>query len=342
MAEDTVRRIIITSAGASALLNLHKVGKNGKLPIGLEVGKLAEDTFKSLTLEKAVELLLNVMVTYYGNKDYNSRENKLWSAEVSSLTPIAVNPQDTLYFIGGTRMDGVIDEGQVCGEALAKYYTMQHIPAEFIPVEGFTHDSDDKLRKPLDFLEALNNLVASLRKAEPTTPILINLTSGYKLASIYAALVGLMYGCELYYLHESMGEMFGLPPITADVLAGLGERSEYIKQDEYTSLPATVQRLYVKDGQKYHLLSLVDVVTSLPQPNWRRLDQPDRQRHEYLRKERLELQEILQDYEKRQRRESDPHELLRLVSEIERTKVQIVGVDKELDALALKLGLPNR
>ena len=64
--------------------------------------------------------------------------------------------------------------------------------------------------KPQELLHRLEEVVMREQRANPRATIVINLTAGYKVGAIFAAIVGLMHNCEVYYSHEEMRTPYGL------------------------------------------------------------------------------------------------------------------------------------
>jgi CRISPR-associated protein (Cas_APE2256)/CHAT domain len=261
-------RIIISTVGISATFS-----------------KLIEDQegFKlKLNDASGGESAIEVVVQALREKThlFSELKAKIAPAEVSSLLAIGVNKfSDKLYFVGGSSTTIKIDPGEVCREALTRYFRLQGYTAKSIEVSGAIVDLlDGSMNNHEETLRVLDNFILEIRRKNKEVPIIINATGGFRIAGIYAAVLGLVHKCEIYYLHETMTEPVGLPALSSDIL----NLKESIGEIEYKELNLTQQKAYKLEGGKYYRLSLLDIISRMPR-NWQETENIQPQQAEKLK-----------------------------------------------------------
>lgn len=129
------------------------------------------------------------------------------SAETNSLHRTLAEGDRLLFFPSDT------EDGRVCAEALAHHFrhTGYDTPAPE-PIPGLTYDAGSFAADGLLGLAAL--LVShtdSVRHEGGTVRICA--TGGFKAEAALATLVGLVFGAEVYYIHEMFNDLVTLPPL---------------------------------------------------------------------------------------------------------------------------------
>ena len=252
-------RIIVSTVGKSLLLNLRNNRNPDALPAGIDLAEINELVKQSDQGEAAIDTLYDYLEKLTPN--FSDANNRLIPAEISSLTAIGITNIDTLYFLAGISNAPVADEGEICAKVLARYYQKRHgnRRVKFKEVKGMVVKGG-KLDKPEEMLHQLDNLVDELQRTE-TAPIILNLTGGYRLTGIYAAMVGFVHGCEIYYLHEEMRTPVGLPAIKSEIL----QLPLTLSKAEYDHLEPD-KKAYYKDANQgsYKRFGLLDIVNRFP------------------------------------------------------------------------------
>jgi putative CRISPR-associated protein (TIGR02619 family) len=194
---------------------------------------------------------------------HNVLDFPLIPAEISALNAINVTEDDVLYFLAGVSEEAIADSGEVCGKALVEYYQKQLPRANvtFIPVHG-SIIRNKKLVGEWEMLRELDRVVSEEKDRNPNVPVIMNLTGGYRLNGIYASLVGLAYGCEIYYIHEDMSTSVGLPVIDEKVL-NLPTTKNVA---EFQNLPDKYKKFYSyrESSKQYVRINLVNIVNAFP------------------------------------------------------------------------------
>ncbi len=326
-------RIIINTVGISALLNLRTAKRENRLPATYDLDGL-EALLKMATNEENTARAVQALLAMMQQPDYTDPSLRLVAAEISSLNILITQKTDRLYFLAGAGKVSITDQGVICAYALEKYFVDQVADVKIRIAQEFTVDQQSEtIPQPENFLKELDIVVKAEQTSKRDVPILINATGGYKLGGIYAALVGLKYGCEVYYLHEQMRVPVGLPAITVEQLAKLNEGEEherrFLSQAEFDKLEKEVQPLYLLTLQGYQLRSLVDVVTGFPEPVW----QTPYQRRKKLEKNIEDIIQLINEYERKEMLADDPIERMRCRENVGRLEDQKTKLEKKLNKL---------
>jgi hypothetical protein len=274
-----MERVIINTVGKSAILNLRNYPKKEEFPAGVELNRLNELLKKEDSGREATAYLLKIMNLL--DPFYADPKFRLTPAEISSINAIPATRQDKLFFLVGSSPRAIADEGEVCGKALAAYYTERfgENQVELVRVHGMVLNNGE-LDHSEEMLHELDQCVKKIRRTVAQAPVIINMTGGYRLSGIYAALVGLVHGCELYYYHQDMELQgrFGLPAVAPEVLQLplRLEPADYGKLDDHT------RRFYKKVGHSFERIELVDIVSRFPRYTEPKSEAPTRHKILFL------------------------------------------------------------
>ena len=264
-------RTIICTVGASAI---EWIERHSNLVPEVDIQALLKCFDGYGNRDEAIRWLWKFMQDYY-------QDDKKWPAELTSLNAIELDHKDKVIFVAGVRTDGKPDRGEICAEALSRYYNKSpwHITTRVKLVDGFviterydpvTNQIIKDFEDAHSMLRVLDELVAQERAITGIArPIVFNITPGYKLANIYAALVGFANECELYYTQIGMSRPFGLPKIKPQVLG-----QESLTETEYNKLEEEVRQLYESvpvgssNGLRYRRKNLVNILDRMPRASW--------------------------------------------------------------------------
>jgi putative CRISPR-associated protein (TIGR02619 family) len=256
-------RTIINTVGKSALLNIKNYRPNNSEPeLDFKINEIKAELYGDLLKrEDWGKAAITRLVDWWEERrsSSNNPEFPLIPAEISALNAIEVAEQDTIYFFVGVSDKPQADEGEVCAQALVEYYRRRLPKArvEFNKVHG-SIIRNSELVGEWEMLRQLDRVVSDEKDRSPNVPVIMNLTGGYRLNGIYAALVALAHGCEIYYIHEEMRKPVGLPAIDQAALALPDTKSA----KEFQELPDKHKKFYRISGESYVRISLVNIVNT--------------------------------------------------------------------------------
>ena len=197
--EKAMKKTIITTVGTSLLTN-----------------------FRKQTSSETI-LNANTLFDFIRNGDPTTV-----CAETNSLERLLKKGDSVLLMHSHT------DEGELCSDALLKYYNRRAIQCE-------THEVLDLSYKESRFkVRGLRSLVGSLidkirEENNKGIDVIINATGGFKAEIAYATLVGLLFKTPVYYIHEAFQDIIEMPtaPIAWDfsIIANHDEFFEWVDGD---------------------------------------------------------------------------------------------------------------
>ena len=217
-----MRLTIISTVGASLLTNYARYVKADPWRFLDSVDDMAE--------EKLTELKKDLIqyLSSLGN-DYT-----MASAELNSIMDILrkydlskVDEIELMFIISDTR------QGRIVGHVLEEFFrnTIRVLDGRPIRVyvdiiKGLNYIDVEHATEGLPVLAARVAEWIKNRKTEGHN-VIVNITGGFKAESIYTALIGLIAGVPVYYMHEKFRQVVQLPPIPESLIS-LGESLEII------------------------------------------------------------------------------------------------------------------
>lgn len=251
MTYSSQNRLIISTVGASALLNINK---NNTLVHQDEFNQLNKLLNKEDRGSAAVGFLLDLMLKYYGDNE----RNRLLPAEITSLRLLNLEPdQDRLAFLIGTPSYSKIpDWGTVCGKALVKYFTELGFEVEEIKIYDFVYIDENTFIEPLRLIGDLEAFLKKERRNNPHLPITLNVTGGYKVGAIQGVIVGLYYSCEVCYQYEKSRALVRLPAFSPDIL----ELEPDITSEKFKALSPEYKDWYQPTQKGYTTTALSEIL----------------------------------------------------------------------------------
>ncbi|MEM2156730.1 MAG: putative CRISPR-associated protein [Candidatus Jordarchaeales archaeon] len=127
-------------------------------------------------------------------------------AETNTLERI-LKPGDSLVFLHSETV-----EGRMCAEALKIFYEGKGYGACVEEVKGLKYD---ERRFSIIGLHSLINMLVEIFEREHLSgrDVVLAATGGFKAEMAYATLAALLYGVEVYYIHERFNEVVSLPAV---------------------------------------------------------------------------------------------------------------------------------
>ncbi|MDY3562986.1 putative CRISPR-associated protein [Gemmata sp. JC673] len=182
---------------------------------------------------------------------------KKLSAEVHSLTRMAVSGKDRVLLLASETIDG-----GTCCHAVRHYLEKYHpgIACEVQTVVGLQVSDADRFRSEgvVNFVRACLTAVEDFGREN----VVLNLTSGYKALAPYLVLVGMLKRVRCQYLFEQSKDVLTLPPLPVAIDHGPFERYRELFADIERDTDISRERWEeeVKRNDREALESLVEVV----------------------------------------------------------------------------------
>jgi len=198
-----MKNIHIVSVGASIITNYNRH------PDRIDLPPLDEDAkFENIWTDKSK---FNLILKFAIDNIYKA------SAELNALKEFIDNNivQEVHLIVTDTFV------GKITSEIIKKILSEKSIICSVKIIPGYYKEkAKNETEAETKFTEGLVNLRDSLinylknkRENEPDSEIMINATGGFKPEILILMLVGSIYNCKVYYIHEFFKRIIFLPPI---------------------------------------------------------------------------------------------------------------------------------
>ncbi len=227
-------RVVVVTVGASLLSN-YCARRGIQQASLLESGRAAEELVGYINSGSGADWLYRAC------------------AETNTLERI-LKQGDSIIFIHSET-----EEGRICAEALKAFYSGRGYWADTKVVKDLKYD---ERRFSIIGLHSLINMLIEIFESERRSgnDVVLAATGGFKAEMAYATVASLLYGVEVYYIHERFNDVISLPAIpiffNPDIWIKHEKNIEEIAQAPKTK--EELEEMFGKEDLKY-FWALLDV-----------------------------------------------------------------------------------